>query len=134
MGPIPLIPIVPNGKRYWVLAPKQEQKTHQLGSLTLTETADKKAPPLQGRVVAVGDAMRHENYTTEGERGGVVVSKRQVKDTKYTHGDLVIFGAYAGNAHKWDGVDYLILHEDEILGHVVETPFDARDTTDLTKQ
>jgi chaperonin GroES len=119
---LPQPPIVPNGKRYWVLAPKKDKTVHQIGQFKLEETADKKAPPLQGRVVAIGDGDR------------VVNTKEFTPRCKYRRGDLVIFGAYAGNDHHWDGIDYLILHEDEILGHVIETPFDERDTTDLTQQ
>jgi chaperonin GroES len=126
------IPIIPNGKRYWVLAPKREKVTKQVGNFKLEETAEKKEPPLEGRVVAVGDATRREACTLDNE-GRASVGYRDVKDVKYQFGDLVIFGKYAGNPHVVNGVEYLILHEDEILGHVIETPFDVRDTTDLTQ-
>lgn len=128
------IPIVPNGKRYWVLAPKAEKTVQNIGGFKLEQTAEKKAPPLEGRVVATGDAVRREACSFD-ELGSVArVGYKEVKDTKYKFGDLVIFGKYAGNPHVIEGVEYLILHEDEILGLRIETPFDVRDNTDLSQQ
>lgn len=107
------IAIVPNGKRYWILPDKVEEKSVTVQGYKLEENGGKKDPPLQGRVVAIGDG--------DGEK------------MKYRAGDLVIYGAYAGNEHTHDGEKYTILHQDEILGHLIETPFDERDTTDLTQ-
>lgn len=128
MSKVKTIPIVPNGKRYWVLPNKIEKQTRQVGEYEVEETADKKKPPLEGRIVAVGDAMQESLI----DLGGGIRTK-PVKACKYQLDDLVVFGSYAGNIHTLDGVDYTVLHEDEILGLRIETPFDVRDNTDLTR-
>lgn len=117
MAELKQIAIIPNGKRYWVIPTKRPETTHQVGEWNLKETADKKKPPLEGRIVAVGDEA-----SIFGSSG-----------CKYKFHDLVVFGSYAGNIHHFEGEDYTVLHEDEILGKVIETPFDIDDPRDLTK-
>lgn len=129
------IPIVPNGKRYWVLSDKAEDAEVKVGEFTLSENGGKKKPPLQGRIVAVGDAKEIIQAPIDKVTGlpRLGATTYEALTCKYKFQDLVIFGAYAGNEHTHDGVKYTILHEDEILGLVIEKPFDERDTTDLTK-
>lgn len=114
------IPIVPNGLRYWVLPDEKPEIAIKVGDVVLSgdNNADK-VPPLQGRIVAVGDA---ENDIITGARA-----------CKYERGELVVFGKYAGVPHTFEGVDYTVLAEDEILGRIIETPFDPKDPTDLTQ-
>lgn len=126
MAELKTIAIVPNGKRYWVLPDKRKDETVQIGEYKLTDNAGKKPPPLQGRIVAVGDAIDH--------RDPEKFSPAQISACKYKFHDLVVFGVYSGNVHTLEGTDYTVLHEDEILGLVIETPFDVRDNTDLTAQ
>jgi chaperonin GroES len=121
---LPYVPIVPNGLRYWVMPDKKEATTIQIGETVLSGTADEKDPPLEGRVVAVGDAKKP---------GDGLAQLRAIDACKYQRGDKVVYGAYAGNKHVLEGAEYTILHEDDILGLVIETPFDVRDNTDLSK-
>lgn len=93
------IPIVPNGLRYWVLADVKEETTITVGDTVLTGSSESKDPPLAGRIAATGDAP-----------------------CKYKIGDYIVFGAYAGNVHNLNGIDYTVLHEEEILGRIVEDP------------
>jgi chaperonin GroES len=65
-----------------------------------------KERPLQGEVLAVGSGKRLEDGT---------VVKLDVKK-----GDRVLFGKYSGTEIKLDGVEHLILREDEVLG-VIES-------------
>lgn len=77
---------------------EEEQKT--AGGLFIPDTA--KERPLQGHVIAAGAGKRTED--------GTVVAL----DVKA--GDRVLFGQYAGTEIQLDGVEHLILSEDEILG------------------
>ena len=60
----------------------------------------------QGKVIAVGPGKVNE----KGERNPLDVKK----------GNRVLFGKYAGNEIKIDGVEHLIMREDDILGIVKE--------------
>lgn len=75
-----------------------EEKTK--GGIIIPDSAKEK--PMEGKVIAVGNGKILEN----GER-----AKPEVKE-----GDRVLFGKYAGTEVKIDGVEHLILKEDDILG------------------
>ncbi len=77
---------------------EEEQKT--AGGLFIPDAA--KERPLEGNVIAVGAGKRLED--------GTVVAL----DVKA--GDRVLFGKYAGTEIKIDGVEHIILSEDEVLG------------------
>jgi len=70
------------------------------GGIIIPDSA--KERPLQGKVVAVGNGKRLDDGTT---------AKLDVKE-----GDKILFGKYAGTEIKLDGVEHLILREDEVLG------------------
>ncbi len=77
---------------------EEEQKTK--GGIIIPDTAKEK--PMEGEIVAVG-------------KGKVAEDGKLIKlDVKA--GDKVLFNKYAGNEVKIDGVDYLIMREDDILG------------------
>ena len=76
----------------------EEEKTK--GGIIIPDSAKEK--PIEGEVVAVGNGKVLEDGT---------VRKLDVKV-----GDRVLFGKYSGNEIKIDGVDHLILREDDILG------------------
>ena len=77
----------------------EEEQTTKSG-LIIPDTA--KERPLEGEVIAVGSGKKLDN--------GTVVAL----DVKA--GDRVLFGKYAGTEIKIEGVEHLILREDEILG------------------
>jgi chaperonin GroES len=77
---------------------KEEEKT--AGGLYIPDTAKEK--PQEGKVVAVGDGRR-------GEDGKL--QKLSVKK-----GDRILFGKYSGSEVTLDGVECLIMREDDILG------------------
>lgn len=89
--------IRPLGDRVLVQRAEAEEKTS--GGILLPESAKDK--PKEGRVVAVGE-------------GSVVDGKRQ--PLSVDAGDRVLFSSYAGTEVKYDGEDYLIMREDDILG------------------
>jgi len=76
----------------------QEEKT--TGGIIIPDTAKEK--PQEGKVVAVGPGKTSDN------------GKRVPLDIK--ENDRVLFGKYAGTDIKIDGVEHLILREDDILG------------------
>jgi chaperonin GroES len=76
----------------------EEEQTK--GGIIIPDSA--KERPLQGEVIAVGNGKRLEDGT---------VAKLDVKK-----GDRVLFGKYAGTEIKLDGVEHLILREEEVLG------------------
>jgi chaperonin GroES len=76
----------------------EEEKTK--GGIIIPDTAKEK--PAEGEVIAVGN--------------GKVDDKGKVRPVGVKKGDRVLFGKYSGNEIKIDGVDHLILREDDILG------------------
>ena len=74
-----------------------EEKT--AGGLFIPDTAKEK--PSKGQVVAVGPGKIAEN----GSRVAMAVKK----------GDEVLFNKYAGTEIKLDGVDHLVMREEDIL-------------------
>jgi len=72
------------------------------GGIIIPDSAKEK--PIQGEVIAVGNGKVLEN------------GKQRALDVKV--GDRVMFGKYSGSEIKLDGVEHLILREDEILGVV----------------
>ena len=69
------------------------------GGIIIPDSAKEK--PIQGEVVAVGPGKTLDN------------GKTVALDVKV--GNKVLFGKYAGSEVKLDGVEHLILREDEIL-------------------
>ena len=84
-----------------LVEPIETEETTSSG-IVLPDTAKEK--PQQGRVVAVGSGRLANN----GERVPMSV---QV-------GDVVLFAQYAGSDVKIDGIEYLIMNENEILAVV----------------
>ena len=89
--------IRPLNDRVLVLRIEEEQKTS--GGIIIPDTAKEK--PQEGKVVAVGPGKVDEN------------GKRVSMDVK--GGDRILFGKYAGTEIKVDGVEHLIMKEDDIL-------------------
>ncbi|MCX5846430.1 MAG: co-chaperone GroES [Deltaproteobacteria bacterium] len=76
---------------------KAEEKTS--GGIIIPDTVKEK--PQEGKVVAVGPGRRDR----DGNRIATEVKK----------GDRLMFGKYAGTEIKIDGVDHVIMKEDEIF-------------------
>lgn len=80
----------------------EEEKTTK-GGIIIPDTVSKEKPQ-EGKVIAVGK--------------GKVTPEGKVLPLDVKSGDLVLFGKYAGSEIKVDGVEYLIMREDDILGVV----------------
>lgn len=87
----------PLGDRIIIELVELEEKT--ASGIVLPDTAKEK--PQEGKVVAVGTGRVLEN----GERVALEVSV----------GDSIIFSKYAGTEVKYDGNEYLIVRENDIL-------------------
>ena len=90
--------IRPLNDRVVVLRISEEEKT--VGGIIIPDTAKEK--PQEGKIIAVGTGKVNEN----GERIPLEVKAK----------DRVLFGKYAGTEIKIDGVEHLIMREDDILG------------------
>ncbi len=90
----------PLDDRVLVLRMEEEEKTS--GGIVIPDTAKEK--PMQGKVIAVGP--------------GKVDDKGKQIPMEVKKNDRVLFGKYAGNEIKLDGVEHLIMREDDILAIV----------------
>ncbi|AIE58770.1 co-chaperone GroES [Bacillus methanolicus] len=90
----------PLGDRIVIELVETEEKT--ASGIVLPDTAKEK--PQEGKVVAVGTGR----VLDSGERVAIEVSV----------GDRIIFSKYAGTEVKYDGKEYLILRESDILAVV----------------
>jgi chaperonin GroES len=89
--------VKPLNDRVLVLRTGEEEKT--AGGIIIPDTAKEK--PQEGKVIAVGSGKVND----KGERINLDVKA----------GDKVLFGKYAGNEIRIDGVEHLIMREDDIL-------------------
>jgi chaperonin GroES len=76
----------------------EEEKTK--GGIIIPDTAKEK--PAEGEVIAVGAGKPND--------------KGQVRALEVKKGDRVLFGKYSGNEIKIDGIEHIILREEEVLG------------------
>ena len=90
--------IKPLNDRVLVLRIDEEEKTS--GGIIIPDTAKEK--PQEGRIVAVGPGKTDD----DGKRIPLEVKKD----------DRVLFGKYSGTDIKIDGMEHLIMREDDILG------------------
>ncbi|MEZ5975913.1 MAG: co-chaperone GroES [Planctomycetota bacterium] len=92
------IAIRPLGDRVLVQRVEAEEKTS--GGILLPESAKEK--PKEGMIIAVGAGKTLDS----GEKSSFSVAV----------GDRVLFTSYAGTEVKYDGEEFLIMREDDILG------------------
>ena len=85
-------PIAGTNNRIIVLPVEAETTT--ASGIIIPDNAKEK--PQQGKVVSVGDDVKDETPIVK-------------------EGDLVLYGKYSGTELKWQGKDYLIMKENEIL-------------------
>ncbi|MBI3288904.1 MAG: co-chaperone GroES [Elusimicrobia bacterium] len=92
------VKIQPLGDR--VLVQPVEQKEVKKGGIIIPDTAKEK--PQEGKVVAAGKGKS----TEDGK-----VLPMEVKA-----GDRILYGKYSGTEIKIDDEEFLIMHQDDILG------------------
>src|SRR5580700_10134364 len=77
----------------------EEQETTRNG-IVIPDSAKEK--PQEGEVLAVGRGKRLEDG--------------QMVDLDVKAGDRILFGKYSGSEIELDGVSYIIMREDDVLG------------------
>ena len=77
---------------------QEEEKTK--GGIIIPDTAKEK--PIEGEVLAVGN--------------GKILESGNVRALDIKAGDRVLFSKYAGTEIKIDGVEHLMMREEDILG------------------
>ena len=90
--------VKPLNDRVLILRVEEEQKT--AGGIIIPDTAKEK--PAEGKVIAVGPGKMDD----DGKRTPMDIKK----------GDRVLFSKYAGTEIKIEGIEHLIMREDDILG------------------
>lgn len=92
--------IQPLHDRVLIQRAKEDEKSP--GGIIIPESAKEK--PIEGTVIAVGN--------------GRVLDNGDIRKLAVKKGDRVLINKYAGTEVKVDGVEYVMLREDEILGIV----------------
>ena len=87
-----------------IIVERFDETEQVVGGIIIPDTAKEK--PQQGKVIAAGKGKVKDDGT--------------VTPLDVQAGDTVLFGKYSGQEIKLDGVEFLIMREDEILG-VVES-------------
>ena len=90
----------PLGDRLLVKPNESEEKTKS--GIVLPDSAKEK--PQEGSVIATGDGARDE----DGKKIPMEVKK----------GDVVLYSKYAGTEVKIDGIEHLIIKENDVLAIV----------------
>ncbi|CAM2056799.1 cochaperonin GroES [Desulfovibrionales bacterium] len=85
-----------------VLIKRLESEEVTKGGIVIPDTAKEK--PIRGEIVAVGP--------------GKTSDKGMVMALGVKIGQKVLFGKYAGTEVKVDGVDYLVMREDDVIAIV----------------
>ncbi|MDD5687170.1 MAG: co-chaperone GroES [Elusimicrobia bacterium] len=92
--------IKPLGDR--VIVKPLEEKEQKKGGIIIPDTAKEK--PQEGEIVAVGPGKVDDS------------GKKIPMDVK--SGDKILYGKYSGTEIKIEDKEYLIMHQDDILGIV----------------
>ncbi len=82
-----------------VLVRRAEEETKTAGGILIPDAAAEK--PLKGEIVAVG--------------AGKILENGSVRPLAVKVGDKVYFGKYAGTEIKIDGVEYLMMREEDLM-------------------
>jgi chaperonin GroES len=82
-----------------ILVQRLDEGEQQIGGIIVPDSAKEK--PQRGTVIAAGNGRVND----EGERVALDVKA----------GDTILFGKYSGQEIKLDGVEYLIMKEDDVL-------------------
>jgi len=85
-----------------ILVQRLDEGEQHIGGIIIPDSAKEK--PQRGKVIAVGDGK----LSDDGDRVALDVRA----------GDTILFGKYSGQEIKLEGVEYLIMKEDEVLGAI----------------
>ncbi|MDR3502675.1 MAG: co-chaperone GroES [Legionella sp.] len=83
-----------------VVVRRMEEERTTAGGIVIPDSATEK--PMRGEIIAVGAGKALEN----GDMRALAVKV----------GDIVLFGKYSGTEIKLDGIEYVVMREDDIMG------------------
>ena len=83
-----------------ILVKRVEEEKQTKGGIIIPDTATEK--PIEGTIIAVGK--------------GKIADDGKIIPLDVKKGDRILFGKYGGQEVKTDGVEYLIMREDDVLG------------------
>jgi chaperonin GroES len=92
------VSVTPLNDRILVKRVKEEEKT--AGGIYIPDSAKEK--PQRGEIVAAGKGRTSDD------------GKKIPMEVKT--GDMILFGKYSGTEFKLDGVEYLMMREEDVLG------------------
>jgi len=82
-----------------IVVKRLDAETKSKGGIIIPDTAKEK--PVEAMVVAVGN--------------GKLLKNGKLRPLEVKEGDRILLGKYSGTEVKLDGVDHVILSEDEVL-------------------
>jgi chaperonin GroES len=82
-----------------VIVKRLEEDRTSPGGIVIPDTASEK--PMQGKIVAVGK--------------GKILENGQVRACDVKVGDRILFGKYSGTEVKVEGVDLVIMREEDVM-------------------
>ena len=82
-----------------VIVKRLEEERTSPGGIVIPDTAAEK--PIQGKIVAVGK--------------GKILEDGQVRPLDVKVGDKILFGKYSGTEVKVEGVDLVIMREEDVM-------------------
>ncbi len=85
-----------------VIVKRMEEERKTASGIVIPDVATEK--PDQGEIVAVGN--------------GKIGDDGKLRPMNVKVGDKILFGKYAGQIFKMDGVEYMTMREDDIIGVV----------------
>jgi chaperonin GroES len=85
-----------------ILVQRLEEGEQNVGGIIIPDSAKEK--PQRGTVIAAGDGKPND----KGARVALDLKK----------GDTILFGKYSGQEIKLDGVEYLIMREEDVLAAI----------------
>ncbi len=89
-----------------IVVKRIDEKETTRNGIIIPDSAQEK--PQEGEIMAIGKGKRQED--------GIVVAL----DVKA--GDRILFGKYSGNEIKLEGIEYIIMREDDVLGVLDAVP------------
>jgi chaperonin GroES len=101
-----------------IIVRRLEESEQRSGSIIIPDSAREK--PQQGKVLAAGLGKSNKD------------GKRVALDVKA--GDTILFGKYSGQEIKLDGVEYLIMKEDDVLAISAGVPVAKSSAAGTTKK
>ena len=82
-----------------VIIKRMEEERTTAGGIVIPDSATEK--PSKGEVMAVGN--------------GKVLDSGEVRALELKVGDQVLFGQYAGTTVKYEGEEYLVMREEDVI-------------------